>query len=73
MANLIAKKIIMPEYLQYNIDENKIAKDITLILSNNDKSLSVQKELHTIRKMLGSPGASSRAANIIYKNLNKSL
>ena len=73
MANLIANKMIMPEYLQYNINANRIAQDITLLLSNKEKSLKIKNELTVIKKMLGSPGASGRVANIIYNNLNKSI
>ena len=73
MANLIANKMIMPEYLQYNINENRIAQDITSILSNKKKSLTIKNELTIIKKKLGRPGATSRAANIIYKNLKKSF
>ena len=71
--NLIANKMIMPEYLQYNINANRIAQDITSILSNKKKSLTIKNELTIIKKKLGRPGATSRAANIIYKNLKKSF
>ena len=67
LVNIIAKKEIAPEVLQYDARPEKLAAEITSFILSPEK---LKKQLHDIRQvksLLGTPGASLRAARIIKR------
>lgn len=65
MANIIANKLIFPELLQNKAKPDKIANQILKIITNKNFRNDVMGELKKIKKLVGKPGASKRAAQII--------
>ena len=65
MANIIADKKIMPEYIQYKAKPRAIANEACSILSNNKKQIEMQSELKKVHQKLGNQGASNKAAEYI--------
>ncbi len=66
LANLIVNREIMPELLQSDVTVEKISDKAMFMLDN---SLYFEKQLQMVRKMLGSGGASSKAAAIAVRML----
>lgn len=62
MANLLAGKRIVPEFIQQDIQPEKIARQAAALLENREAYDEMKKELLAIRTKLGEKGASSRAA-----------
>ncbi len=69
LVNIIAKKFIIPEILQYEARPKKLADKILHIISSSDKMNNMRDELRRVKNSLGSPGASRRAACIINEML----
>ena len=65
LANVVAQKQIVPEFVQYQAKPELIAKEAMDILTNKTKYNSIKKDLAQIKTHLGSPGASRRAAESI--------
>ncbi len=69
LINIIAQKEVAPELLQSNATPEKIANKAIEILSDENKILSMRRELKSVRDSLGSSGASLRAARSILNIL----
>jgi lipid-A-disaccharide synthase len=69
LVNIIAGREVAPELLQYSAKPAKIAASALDILSDGKKTLSIKKELESVKSYLGSPGASKRAAGIVVSVL----
>ncbi|MBI5417105.1 lipid-A-disaccharide synthase [Candidatus Poribacteria bacterium] len=69
LVNILAKKEIVPEYLQIEINPEIIADYIFSVLTNNEKYLKIQNDLREIKNKLGEPGVSKRAAEIVLKTI----
>lgn len=68
LVNLLAGKKVVPEFIQ-ELDPQKIAGEAAALL-NNPKALAEMKlEFEAVKKILGEPGASARAAEIILKEI----
>lgn len=61
LANLIAARELMPELLQYEATPDKISQKAFLMMKN---IVAYENQLLVVRKLLGAPGASKRAARI---------
>ncbi len=61
LANLIAGREVMPELLQNNATPEKISHRAFFMLENLE---DYENQLIVVRKLLGAPGASKRAARI---------
>ncbi|MFH2093949.1 MAG: lipid-A-disaccharide synthase [Pseudomonadota bacterium] len=61
LANLIMNRQVMPEFLQYEATAAKISKKAINMLNNLP---FYENQLQGVRKRLGAPGASKRAARI---------
>ncbi|MFH1231217.1 MAG: lipid-A-disaccharide synthase [Planctomycetota bacterium] len=68
MVNIIAQKKIVPELMQRDASPSRIAENVISLIQDNKLS-KMRDDLGEIRQKLGSPGASKRAAQIIYKML----
>jgi lipid-A-disaccharide synthase len=71
MVNIVAQRMIAPEFIQFNATPNKIAAEALRILSSCDEMERMSLELSHIKSLLGSTGASMRAAKTILDFLNK--
>jgi lipid-A-disaccharide synthase len=67
IANILADKEIMPEFIQFNANPQKIANSIIQQLALENYSQKVQ-ELLSLRKLFGSFHASEKAASIIIND-----
>ena len=64
MANIIAGKKVVPELIQAEASGERIAAEAARLLTDTPYYDRVRAELALIRKQLGEPGASQRAAEI---------
>jgi len=65
LANVVAGKKIVPEYIQSKAVPQDIAEDVYDILTNKPRYKSIQNELSSVKERIGEVGASKRAAQII--------
>ena len=69
LVNVIAGRVIVPEFLQYDATPEKIARESLEILRNGTKRSTMISELARVKSSLGTPGASQRAARAILPYL----
>ncbi|NQT46441.1 MAG: lipid-A-disaccharide synthase [Candidatus Omnitrophica bacterium] len=69
LVNVVAGKRIVPEFLQGDAKPDSIAYETVSILNDPMKQIQMKSELNLVKKKLGSPGASMRAAQAILKLL----
>jgi len=65
LVNVIAKKQIVPEFIQFQARPELIAKEAINIIKNKNRYRAIKEELSKIKTHLGLPGASRRAAESI--------
>jgi len=71
MVNIVAKKRIVPEFIQFQARPKKIAKEVLRILNNPSELERIKTDLVQVKSILGDKGASQRAAKIIVDFLNR--
>lgn len=69
LANVVAGKKIVPECVQFQARPEIIAGNLQQILAP-DKYPAIKRELVRVKKILGEPGASRRAAAIVARMLD---
>ena len=69
LVNLIAQREVHPELLQDAVTPKRIAAEVNAILPGGPKREEVLKGLAEVRRLLGGPGASGRAAGIALELL----
>jgi len=69
LVNVIAGRIVVPEFLQYKATPEKIARGALEILRDESKKSAMLTELSRVKSSLGAPGASMRAASAILPYL----
>ena len=69
LVNIVAGKRIIPEFKQGDCTPKKIAQGVSEILRNKETYTRMKQDLGSTARLLGSSGASSRAAEIITKEL----
>ncbi|MFB0527544.1 MAG: lipid-A-disaccharide synthase [bacterium] len=67
LANIVAGKRVVPEFIQQKARAEDIAKVACHWLSNPGLMQETRKELKRVKEKLGTPGASKRAAKIILE------
>jgi len=67
LANIVAGKRVVPEFIQRKARSEDIAKVACHWLSNPGIMKEIKKELEKVRERLGTPGASKRVAKIILE------
>jgi len=69
MANIIAGKKIVPEFIQFKATAPNIANEALRLLKDHQELNLMQEELSKLKSSLGPTGASLRAAKIILDSL----
>ncbi|OGW79083.1 MAG: lipid-A-disaccharide synthase [Omnitrophica bacterium RIFCSPLOWO2_12_FULL_44_17] len=72
LVNVVAGKKIIPEFLQHEIRPELIAKEIFLLLHEEDLRKRMIQDLEDIKIKLGLAGAAGRAAETVVKLLTHS-
>jgi lipid-A-disaccharide synthase len=71
MANIISGEQIVPELIQNDVNEDSIFNECKKLLSDENYYKSVKEKLKNVKGLLGTSGASARAAKSIYAMLNE--
>ena len=71
LVNIIAKRKIVPEILQYDARPERLAREILTIISSKEKLEKQVQNLRWVKSMLGTSGASLRAARIVNELTKK--
>ncbi len=69
IVNIVAGKLVVPEFIQFGASPKKIAKTAIRILKDPAKLERAKFDLGCVRNLLGEKGASTRAARIIADTL----
>lgn len=70
MVNIVAGKMIVPEFIQFKAVPKKIAETALEILENPSRTKEIKDGLAAVKSSLGENGAASRAARIILDSLS---
>lgn len=68
LVNIVAGKKIAPELLQSDLTPARLAREALNILKDEKSYAETSSELLKVKKLLGEPGASKKAAEIIIKH-----
>jgi len=69
LANIVAGKKIVPEFIQRKANSKEIAKVACHWLGNPGLLAEIRQDLKRVKEKLGTPGASKRAAKIILEEV----
>ncbi len=69
LTNIVARRTVVPELLQHNCTPEKIAGEMLRLLEG-DSIERMRKDLAEVRRHLGEPGATARAAASMLKRLD---
>jgi len=72
IANLIAKKLLMPELIQEDASPETIAETVIRMVREPEKLRQLEKALLGVRDLLGGTGASDRVAKIAFDLIERS-
>lgn len=64
LVNLIAEQAVLPELLQRQVTPERLAQEVSTLLNNAQARSNMLTGLDKVRRRLGGPGASHRAAAI---------
>jgi len=70
LVNIVAGRTVVPELVQDEVTPGRIADSITAVLGDPDRHRAVTEELVRVRTLLGTGGASRRAATIVREFLS---
>jgi lipid-A-disaccharide synthase len=72
MVNLIAEKAVAPELIQGDFTPERVAQEALGLLGDPERRKRMQEDLGQVRRRLGGPGASQRAAEAVASELRAS-
>ena len=67
MANLVAGRRVVPELIQDDFTPRRVADETIALLTERDRHEATRQALAEVRRRLGEPGASARAADAIIQ------
>ena len=70
LVNILAEKELVPEILHERATGHNIAQEALAILGDSTRQRVMKENFQVLRKSLGSPGASRRAAELILAEIN---
>jgi lipid-A-disaccharide synthase len=65
LVNILAKKRVVPEFIQFGARPKAIAADVLSLLEDDRRRAELRLALKEVKDKLGVPGASARAARIV--------
>jgi lipid-A-disaccharide synthase len=71
LVNLIAEKTIVPELIQGQASPTNVFNETSNMLKNPHLLSTIKGELEKVKEKLGNPGASRRAAQILYRFIHQ--
>ncbi len=71
LANVVAGRKVVPEFLQFEAEPRRIASAALSLLGDRNKQELMRKDLKTVRDKLGRPGASRRAARLVLEMIEQ--
>jgi lipid-A-disaccharide synthase len=71
LANIVAGERVAPELFQHEATPERIAQEVMNILGDPQRQAWIRQRFADVRKKLGNPGASARAAAIALDMLGK--
>lgn len=71
MVNIVAGKMIVPEFIQFDATAEKISGSILKLLQEPAYTNRLTQDLQAVKNSLGEPGAAGRAAKLILDFLQK--
>jgi lipid-A-disaccharide synthase len=71
MVNLIAGRRVVPELIQRHFTPDRVAREARALLENGAALSRMRADLEDVRKKLGEPGASARAAGVLLETLRE--
>jgi lipid-A-disaccharide synthase len=69
LANVVAGKRIVPEFIQAKAVPDRISEEMYEILTGRERYKTIQNELKKVKERLGEEGASGKAAEIVTQML----
>lgn len=71
LVNVLAGRFVVPEFIQYLADPQRIAHETKILLENNELREKLCREIAEVCQKLGEPGAEERAAQLILQKLKE--
>jgi lipid-A-disaccharide synthase len=72
MVNLVAGRRLVPELIQRAFTPARVEEEAICLLENREKADRMRAGLAEVRRLLGQPGASGRAAWAVFETLKSS-
>ncbi len=69
LVNILSGKEVVPEFIQQQMTASNVSDAAMAILDDTNRQLDMKNEFHALRKSLGGPGASKRAAQLILSEI----
>ncbi len=69
MPNIIAQRRVIPELLQWDVNPDRVACEVVDLYTNPARWDQMKRDLAEVREVLGPPGASRRAAQVVAEVL----
>jgi len=71
MVNLVAGRAVVPELMQSDFTAERVADEAASLLDDPARYERMRRDLDEVRRRLGEPGASARAATRVAEALGK--
>ncbi len=71
MVNLVAGRRIVTELIQRDFTPERVAAEALALLGDPDRAARMREDLAEVRRQLGEPGASARAAQAVREELER--
>lgn len=72
LVNIVAGEKIVPELIQGNVKADRIAEEVSSLLTNGERIKRMKKDLKLVSRRLGKKGATKRAADAVLEFLKNS-
>jgi len=72
LVNLILDRKAVAELIQFKFTPDALSRELALILPDGDARTRMMNDYNDLRKLVGPPGASDRAAALMVENLRSS-